>query len=159
MRRTHALAAAIAAAVLTGGVLGGTALAHHGEGKSSHSSAHSFTVIEHPDTDTVVDTGPAGDSPGDLLPFANTIWDATNTTQVGTDQGNCIRTKAGVSYECNWTTNLKNGSITVEGIYLDSGEPTTLAIIGGTGKYASARGSMVLASAGSNFSFTFTLRH
>jgi allene oxide cyclase len=157
MRRTHAFAAALAAAILTGATIGGTAIANHQHGHGDH--GRSFTVIEHPDSDVTIDTGATGDTPGDLLPFANPVFDAANSKQIGTDQGNCIRTKTGVSWECAWTTNLPGGSLVVEGPYLDSGEPTTLAITGGTGRYATARGTMTLATAGANFSFTFHIRH
>jgi allene oxide cyclase len=158
MRRTHAFAAALAAAVLTAATIGGTAIANRGHGDHGRGPGN-FTVIEHPDSDQVIDTGAAGDTPGDLLPFANPIYDAANTKQIGTDQGNCIRTQAGVSWECAWTTNLPGGSLVVEGPYLDSGQPTTLAITGGTGRYATARGTMTLSTAGANFSFAFHLRH
>jgi hypothetical protein len=158
MRRRYALAAAITAAVLAGGAAGGTALAHRGQGGDHGTSRRTISVIEHPDSDTVIDTGAKGDSAGDLLPFANPIFDAANAKQIGSDQGNCVRTKVGVSWECNWTTMLAAGSLVVEGPYLDSGAPTTLAIIGGTGRYATARGTMTLSAAGSNFSFVFHLR-
>jgi hypothetical protein len=157
MRRLHAGIAAVATAVLTAGLVAGTAAARHDDGGGHH--GRTIAVIEHPDSDVTIDLAPTGDSAGDLLPFSNPIFDATNTTKVGDDQGNCVRTKVGVSYECNWTTNLKNGSITVEGAFLDAG-PSTLAIIGGTGRYAGARGSMDLASTpdGKAYTFTFHLR-
>src|ERR1700692_2407053 len=72
-------------------------------------------VVEHAITDTGVDVGPKGDSVGDLLPFANPVFDATDKKQVGTDNGNCIRTVVGKAYECNWTTILSGGQLTVEG--------------------------------------------
>jgi Dirigent-like protein/Transposase IS116/IS110/IS902 family len=64
---------------------------------------------------------------------------------VGTDQGYCVRVVAGKSYECNWTTSLAGGQITVEGPFLDAGD-STLAITGGTGRYRKARGFMKLHS-------------
>jgi len=157
MRRAHAGIAALAAAVLTGGVIAATATARHGEdGGKGH--GRTIAVVERPVSDVTIDLAPTGDSAGDLLPFSNPVYDPTNTTQVGDDQGNCVRTKVGVSYECNWTTNLKGGSLTVEGAFLDAG-PSTLAIIGGTGRYAGARGSMDLAATPEgNYLFTFHVR-
>ena len=64
----------------------------------------SITVIEHATTDTTTDTGASGDSVGDILTFANDVFDATNATKAGTDQGYCVRVVAGTSYECTWTT-------------------------------------------------------
>jgi hypothetical protein len=49
----------------------------------------------------------------------------------------------GKAWECNWTMSLKDGQLTVEGPFLDAGD-SVLAITGGTGKYAAARGQMKL---------------
>ena len=118
-------------------------------------------VVEHAITDTVVDVGPKGDSVGDLLPFANPVFDAADKKQVGTDNGNCIRTVVGKAYECNWTTFLPGGQITVEGPYYDSGADSMLAITGGTGLYRNAHGEMRLHArgnpVGSEYDFIFSL--
>ena len=84
---------------------------HHGQGGT-------ITVIEHATTDTTTDTGAKGDSVGDILTFANEVFDAADATKVGTDNGYCLRTVAGAAYECNWTTLLDGGQITVEGPFL-----------------------------------------
>ena len=118
-------------------------------------------VVEHAITDTVVDVGPKGDSVGDLLPFANPVFDAADKKQVGTDNGNCIRTVVGTAYECNWTTFLPGGQITVEGPFYDSGADSVLAITGGTGIYSDVRGQMKLHArgnpVGSEYDFIFYL--
>ncbi|MGX7677691.1 dirigent protein [Jatrophihabitans sp. DSM 45814] len=126
-----------------------------------HNSKNRFTVVEHADTDTVADIGPANDSLGDVLAFGNPIYNAQNTLKIGSDQGSCIRTKVGVAYECSWTTTLSGGSLVVEGPFLDAGD-STLAITGGTGKWAAARGQMTLHArnaAGTAYDFTFDVRH
>ena len=102
-----------------------------------------FVVVERPVGETTIDLGAKGDSPGDLLVFANKIYDAANKTQVGTDSGYCIRTAVGKSWECFWTLTLQEGQITIEGPYLDTGD-SLMAVTGGTGKYAGAKGSMKL---------------
>ena len=81
---------------------------HHGQGRT-------ITVIEHATTDITTDTGAKGDSVGDILTFANEVFDAADATKVGTDNGYCLRTVtgAGAAYECNWTTFLDGGQITV----------------------------------------------
>jgi hypothetical protein len=118
----------------------------------------SFTVIEHATTDATTDTGPAGDSAGDVLTFANQVFDAADTNAVGTDQGYCIRVVAGTSYECNWTTFLDGGQLVVEGPFYDKRD-STLAITGGTGRYRHARGTMQLRSRenGTKYAFVFHL--
>jgi allene oxide cyclase len=102
-------------------------------------------VIEHAvnETTTHVAPGAKGDSVGDLLTFANPVFDASNKTQIGSDQGHCVRIVVGKSWECFWTLLLKEGRITLEGPFYDSGD-STFVITGGTGKYAGAKGQMTL---------------
>ena len=118
-------------------------------------------VVEHAITDTVVDVGPQGDSRGDLLAFANPVFDPADKKQVGSDSGNCVRTDPGKLFECNWTTFLDGGQITVEGPFFDSGADSMLSIIGGTGIYRDAHGQMKLHArgnpVGSEFDFIFIL--
>jgi hypothetical protein len=102
-----------------------------------------IVVVERPVGETTVDLGAKGDSIGDLLVFANKVYDAGNKTQVGSDQGYCVRTVVGKSWECFWTLTLKAGQITVEGPFLDEGD-SLMSVTGGTGKYAGAKGSMKL---------------
>ena len=106
-------------------------------------AAERLQVVEHADTDTVVDLGAKGDSVGDLLTFANPIYDAANKTKLGSDQGYCVRVVVGKSWECFWTLILAGGEITVEGPFYDSGD-STMVVTGGTGKYAGAKGAMKL---------------
>ena len=117
-----------------------------------------FTVIEHATTDTVVDLGDEGDSIGDTLAFGNELYDADNAEMVGMSQGSCVRTAPGKAWECTWTNVLEDGSIVVQGPFYDT-EDSTLAITGGTGKYAGASGQMQLKAreGGTEFEFTFEL--
>jgi allene oxide cyclase len=117
----------------------------------------SFRVIEHATTDTVTNTGKKGDSVGDILTFANAVYNGANTQKVGTDNGECVRTAVGKAWECWWTTFLAGGQLTVEGPFDDAGD-TNLAITGGTGKYARARGWMKLHARnaqGTEYDFVF----
>src|SRR5271169_5084039 len=103
-----------------------------------------FTLVERPMGETTLHLGGGkGDSIGELLVFANKVYDTANKTQVGNDQGYCVRTEAGKSWECFWTLYLKAGQITVEGPFLDAGD-SVLAVTGGTDKFAGAKGSMKL---------------
>ena len=150
--RRWVLAAAILGLVATGVIVAATALAG-----GSTASATTIKVVEHATTDAVTETGKKGDSAGDLLTFANAIYDAGNTKKVGTDNGWCIRTVVGKSWECFWTAFLANGQITVEGPFLDAGD-SKLAITGGTGAYATARGWMLLHARndkGTEYDFVF----
>lgn len=123
------------------------------------SAAEKIKLVERPTDETTIDLGAKGDSIGDLLVFANPVFDSANKTQVATDQGSCVRTLPGKSWECNWTIKLKAGQIMVDGSFLDEGD-SVLAVIGGTGKYAGARGTMTLhpqASPSTALEFTYDL--
>ena len=116
-------------------------------------------LVERADTDATLDLGVKGDSVGDLLTFANPVYDAANKTQVGSDQGYCVRVIAGKSWECFWTLRLKEGQITIEGPFYDAGD-SVMAVTGGTGKYAGAKGSMKLHSRdakGSSYDLVYEL--
>ncbi len=124
-------------------------------------AAESLTLalIERATTDAVTDTGAAGDSAGDILTFANEMYDQTDTTLVGTDNGWCVRTVPGTAWECFWTLTLADGQITVAGPFLDAGD-SVLAVTGGTGAYANARGQMKLHARdakGSAYDFVYEL--
>jgi len=122
-------------------------------------AADHIAVIEHPTDEKTIDLGAKGDSVGDLLVFANPLFDSANKTQVGTDQGSCVRTVAGKSWECLWTNTLKDGNIMVEGPFSDTAKDDVFAVIGGTGKYAGARGTMKLHIRDEkNYDFVFDLQ-
>jgi hypothetical protein len=109
------------------------------------SSVTTMRLIEHAETDTIRHIGPAKeeDSVGDILAFANPVFNAANSKQVGSDNGGCVRTAAGKAWECIWTLTLDGGQVTVEGPFYD-GKDSKLAITGGTGEYDNASGQMSL---------------
>jgi hypothetical protein len=124
-------------------------------GKGSGGSIH---VVEHADTDAVTN-GSATDAAGNVLTFANDVFDSADKVRVGSDQGFCVRIVVGKTWECNFTTVLSDGQITVEGPFSDTGN-TVDAITGGTGRYRNARGWMELNyhnPAGTKFDFVFHL--
>ena len=116
-------------------------------------------VIEHATTDAVTDLTPSGDSAGDVLTFANELFDVSNSKHSGHDQGFCVRTVAGAAWECWWTAFFAGGQVTVEGPFYDA-RNSRLAVTGGTGAYANARGWMQLLSraGGTQFEFVYHLR-
>jgi allene oxide cyclase len=145
---------AVSFAIFAAGIFALTLPAQAGGAKTT-----SLNLIEHATTDAVTDTGAKGDSAGDLLTFANEVFDAKDAKKVGNDTGWCIRTVAGKSWECFWTLTLADGQITVEGPFLDSGD-SVVAVTGGTGKYAGVRGEMALHARdakGSAYDFKYSL--
>ena len=126
-------------------------------GSARAAKATVIHVVERASSDAVTNGDPNNDVLGNVLTFANKVYDSANKRQVGTDQGYCVRTVVGKSWECNWTTFLKHGSLTVEGKFSDT-DNTVLAITGGTGAYARARGEMDLEyhnKKGTAFDFIF----
>lgn len=149
------LALAVATALAAGVVVAGFVLS------GSATAAGTLKVIEHAVSDHVTDVGKEGLSRGDLLTFHNPIYDATDTDQVGRDQGSCIRLtetvgKKSSGWECEWTTFLDDGSssITVESPFYDTGLGTG-AITGGTGTYIGASGSLDLSCTETECTFVF----
>lgn len=157
MRRSLIIAIAVSASAAVAGVAIATAAqASPGRG---HDSVQRLTVVEHAVTDTTVDLAPTGDSRGDQLAFANPIYDAKDKVREGSDLGSCVRTEPGVSWQCAWTLTLPQGSLTVQGPFLDAGD-STLAITGGTGAFATARGEMglhALDQAGTKYLFSYRI--
>jgi allene oxide cyclase len=118
-----------------------------------------LNVVERATTDAVTKTGKGDDNAGDLLTFANEVYDEANEKKIGTDTGWCIRTVVGTSWECSWTLTLPDGQINVSGPFLDKAD-SVLAITGGTGSYAGARGEMALHARnpeGSEFDFRYKI--
>jgi hypothetical protein len=129
----------------------------HGHGQKRHGKV--VHVIEHATTDVISNQGGgAGDAVGNILTFSNDVFDEGNSTKVGSDQGYCVRLVVGESWECNLTTFLAKGQITVEGPFYDTHD-SVLAVTGGTGAYANVRGSMELKSrsGGTEYDFIFHL--
>ena len=156
MKRIVALVCLIGA----GAVATGVALADRGSG--GHGNRHHgrvVHVIEHATTDSISNQGGGpGDAVGNILTFSNDVFDQSDSTKVGSDQGYCVRLIVGESWECNWTTFLARGQVTVEGPFYDTHD-SVVAITGGTGAYANVRGSMELKSrsGGTEFDFIFHL--
>ena len=159
MKRIVALVCLLAAAAFAASV----ALAGHGHGHGKGNGhgrhGHVLHVIEHATTDSISNQGGgAGDAVGNILTFNNDVFDQNDSARVGGDQGYCVRLVVGESWECNLTTFLDRGQITVEGPFYDTHD-SVFAITGGTGAYRNVRGEMELKSraGGTEFDFIFHL--
>jgi hypothetical protein len=104
----------------------------------------------------VIDIGEPGDSEGDILVFDQPLLDE-DMTKIGNNSGTCIRTRAGHSFQCQWTLTFDNGSIQVAGREFDEGI-SAISIVGGTGSYAGIRGEMQSVN-NNDGTFTQTLRY
>ena len=95
-----------------------------------------------------IDLGESGDSLGDQFIFSGDLF--KHGKKVGIDGGVCtiVRLEPMVSAtaQCVATAELPKGQITVQGLLTfteeTEGEPSFLAITGGTGKYREAQGQL-----------------
>jgi hypothetical protein len=156
MKRVLALVVLVVAVAAAAGV----ALADRGgQGNGQRRHGRVLHVVEHATTDQISNQGGGpGDAVGNILTFSNEVFNQRDTRQVGTDQGYCVRLIVGQSWECNWTTLLANGQITVEGPFYDTHD-SVVAVTGGTGAYRNVRGFMELRSrsGGAEYDFIFHL--
>jgi hypothetical protein len=87
-----------------------------------------------------IDIGEPGDSVGDMFVFDQPLLDERNNS-IGNNSGTCIRTRVGLSSQCQWTLSVDTGSIQVAGREFDKGE-SDISIVGGTGAYSGITGEM-----------------
>ena len=156
MKRFIAPTLAAAAALLVVAVV--NAGAGHGKGRHMGKGG-ALVVVERATTDAVTNGDASKDIAGNILTFANEVFDGTNARKIGTDQGSCVRIVVGKTWECSWTTFLPRGQITVQGPFSDTGN-SVLSVTGGTGAYRNVRGEMELRyrnPAGTEFDFVFHL--
>ena len=131
--RATAIAASIAAAALVSGIGASSGGASTG--------VASLRFYERPGPTSVVDNAPKGKKAGrgDLIVYANPVFDRQGT-QVGTDHGVCTVLSSSQS-QCEATLALPKGQIVTHGLQ-GMTSSFEVAVIGGTGAYAGARGTM-----------------
>ena len=142
------LVVAVAAVAAVGLAIGGASVA--AQGPSKHSNPLVLNLISQATAiNNVVDTGPAGFSPGDLYVFSDRYFLASGPDeQVGSVDGRCVLIDpAAVRFDCSVTNTLTGagglaaGHIMAAGpLTLSRGSTSTFAIVGGTGPYRTARG-------------------
>jgi dirigent-like protein len=142
------LVAAVVAVAAVALLLGGASLA--AQGSSNTSQPLVLNLISRATAiNNVVDTGPAGFSPGDLYVFSDRYFLASQPDeQVGSADGRCVLIDpAAVRFDCSVTNTLTGaGGLSAGGIMaagsltLSEGSTSTFAIVGGTGPYRIARG-------------------
>src|SRR5207248_10096992 len=131
--RATVIAGSFAAAALVSGLGAVSSVASTG--------VASLRFYERPGPVTIVDNAPKGTKAGrgDLVLYANPVFDRQGT-QVGTDHGVCTLLSTSQS-QCEATLALPKGQIVTHGLQ-GTRSSFEVAVIGGTGAYAGARGSM-----------------
>jgi hypothetical protein len=142
------LIGAVVAVAAVGLAIGGATWA--AQGPSNGSQPRVIHLISRATAiNNVVDTGPAGFSPGDLYVFSDRYFLASEPNeQIGTVDGRCVLIDpAAVRFDCSVTNTLTGGGGLAAGdvmaagpLTLSQGSTSTFAIVGGTDPYRTARG-------------------
>jgi hypothetical protein len=112
-----------------------------GSSSASSSSQHVVALTGHQTSLHVVDNGRKGMSAGDLGVLAGKL--SRNGSRVGRYQAYCVQIDANGHSECTFTLALPAGQVVIEtgyGAGVNGNKKTHEPIVGGTGKYSTARG-------------------
>jgi hypothetical protein len=149
MRR---IAWATAAVVALGLAIGGVSLAS--EGPSTNANPLVLNLLSRATAiNNFVDTGPAGFSPGDIYVFSDRLFLASAPDQqIGTSNGRCeLIDPTAFTFDCSFTNHLTGegglsaGDVIGAGtLSLVEGTTSTVAVVGGTGRYRTARGDAII---------------
>jgi hypothetical protein len=141
------------ALIATAGVLGTAAiLAASAAGGARHTWTMSFDAQQ---TSThFVDNAPKGESPGDAISFTDTLRQHGAAVGFAEASGTLVDAKRDAN-ELQGTFNLRDGQIMIGGISLGNAAIQTFAIVGGTGRYQGARGTVSIRTGAHRSTITF----
>lgn len=112
-----------------------------------------------PFADNYVDIGARGPSIGDPIVFDDRLLNHSGRV-VGTEAGTCTVTTVladGFRTHCVGTARLPGGQIAFQGL-VSNAPVKRLAVVGGTGRYRNAAGTLVLTELGHDEAGTLTIR-
>jgi hypothetical protein len=145
MKRLALIVAAVLAAITIAVVLAGS-------GSAQQPGEQTLRFVERAGSDHVVDNPPRGTrrdrriSAGDFFVSTAPVFDAANTTRVGTSHTFCVATRGGtgarVTFQCTGSAVLRQGTLAIS-FGGRIGEEVTVAITGGTGAFEGRTGSAV----------------
>lgn len=126
------------------------------------STAEAMTLILVESAGTIVDRfGDDGPSAGDIRVWGpNPLFDETNTTDTGAvTQGSCIGINANFDCLVNETIIFPDGStLEVQGLQPGGSVPSERTIVGGSGQYLGATGSVAVAPSEDQAVWTKTIK-
>ena len=114
------------------------------------SGAGTLTLVEHADLVTEVDLGEPGPTIGDMLVWGpNALYDQATANDTGaTTQGTCIAFNTASDCIASETIVFPDGStLEFQGIERGGGVPSARTIVGGSGRYLGATGTMEVSPA------------
>ena len=143
-RKTIGAALAVAALALAGTASADTADKSHGP----HDRTIRLVEANKELQPTFVDTGKPGPSVGDLAIHSDAVL-REDGTPAGTFRQVCTLTDLvggpfTSTFECTGSITLKDGTIAMEGPFTPSQPEAVAAITGGTGRYSTAQGEIVV---------------
>lgn len=106
-----------------------------------------FTLVERPEQVTILDLGESGTSPGDLTVWGlNPLYDEANEVDTGAlTHGFCVSLNTVGDNHCIETVLFADGStLEIQGIQRGSGEVSLTTIVGGSGMYRGATGTLLI---------------
>ncbi|MDQ3640053.1 MAG: hypothetical protein M3450_00965 [Actinomycetota bacterium] len=106
-----------------------------------------FILVERPDQVTILDLGDSGTSAGDLTVWGpNPLYDEANEVDTGAvTHGSCMSLNTVGDNHCKETVLFADGStLEIQGIQRGSGEPSLTTIVGGSGTYLGATGTVLV---------------
>lgn len=121
-----------------------------------------FVLVEHAENVSIIDVGDPGPSAGDLTVWGpDPLFDEANEIDTGAlTHGSCQALNANGDNHCIETIVFPNGStLAIQGIQKGGGAPSLTTIVGGSGDYLGAMGT-VLVDASDDFTLwtkTFTI--
>jgi hypothetical protein len=119
-----------------------------------------LTLVEHAIAVSTVDIGESGMTPGDVLVWGpDPLYDAANQTDTGaTTQGSCLALNTAGDHHCSETFIFPDGStIEFQGVEPAGHDPSSRTIVGGSGRYLHASGTMIVDPSPDQSTWTKTL--
>lgn len=148
----------LALLIAAGVAASATALVFAVGGSAQGPTPKTFQLVESPSQFTEVGNPPKGLSQGDVAVYRAQLKDGSGQT-VGSEHSHCVVTKAGnhpVAL-CTDSIFLRDGRITaVGGVNLDRDQ--LLPVVGGTGAYEGAEGTLLIEAGRRKTVLTFNLR-
>jgi hypothetical protein len=141
---------------VTLGIVGALAVAPGTAAAKGHHGRLTLKATGKVEHAAVVDNAPTGDSPGDVLVFTEKLFNARGK-QIGSDAAQCVRLFDQTSL-CTGVYKLRGGQIHVQLVQPGPTGTYDQAVVGGTGRFAGARGVVTVDQNPAGDRFTFKLR-